>query len=78
MAEKDGMQKMLPEAEVVRRSHRYRVQQLVARTPYSCNKLLLFVYSLLFLVSNCIDFFAVIYISTITLIDHEWYSKKKN
>ncbi|KAL8565552.1 hypothetical protein ACOMHN_049528 [Nucella lapillus] len=47
MADSEGMQKMLPEADVANR--KYARQPLCARTSYSCNKLFLFIYTLLFL-----------------------------
>ncbi|PVD38290.1 hypothetical protein C0Q70_00902 [Pomacea canaliculata] len=47
MADNDGMQKMLPEADAFKR--KYARHPLCARTSYSCNKLFLFIYTLLFL-----------------------------
>ena len=48
MADSEGMQKMLPETDIANR--KYARQPLCARTSYSCNKLFLFIYTLLFLV----------------------------
>lgn len=53
MADNDGMQKMLPEADAFKR--KYARHPLCARTSYSCNKLFLFIYTLLFLVSGCLN-----------------------
>lgn len=53
MADNDGMQKMLPEADAFKR--KYARHPLCARTSYSCNKLFLFIYTLLFLVSDCLN-----------------------
>lgn len=47
MADSEGMQKMLPEADIAKR--KCARQPLCARTSYSCNKLFLFIYTLLFL-----------------------------
>ena len=48
MADSEGMQKMLPETDTTNR--KYAQQPLCARTSYSCNKFLLFIYTLLFVV----------------------------
>lgn len=48
MTGSDGMQKMLPEAHSKRK---HPLHPLCARTAFSCNKLVLFIYALLFLVS---------------------------
>ncbi|KAK7113653.1 tetraspanin-15-like [Littorina saxatilis] len=47
MADTEGMQKMLPETDTANR--KYVRQPLCSRTAYSCNKLFLFIYTLLYL-----------------------------